>query len=424
MVKHGFIGRVTTWLLVLLVALPLVATGKTCGAPEASGKATGGSVEVLADSSNFVHASLLVAAPADAIYSVFGHCALRMECPSERLDYIFSLEADAGVGDYLKFFAGRAMARVVAVPTAEYLSLYAEEGRSVRAYELNLTHHEKQRLWQLLDEEMVRPPHLRFNLIDTNCVMLCMVMLEQSLIGERLDFGQLPAPMSLDDGSLLRYHARRSPWAEFLFITFAGAACDGRRALEYRLSPEMIIEILQKSALISQHGDVRPVLKGRDVMLLPQVRKETVAVLTPLLAACGLLLLVFIVTIGEWVRGWRRLPRCVDGAFLFLQTLVGLVLLFAAIVSNLFGTRWNWYLIPFNPLPLLLWLCCRCRGWYPRVYGCYAAVLLLFVAATPLSSQLDLEHALVALSLAVRCLSRWLACRFPQRLLSSYKLLF
>ncbi|MBQ4138143.1 MAG: hypothetical protein II592_01175, partial [Muribaculaceae bacterium] len=36
---------------------------------------------LLPDSSNFVTASLLIASPGEALYSSYGHCALRMECP-------------------------------------------------------------------------------------------------------------------------------------------------------------------------------------------------------------------------------------------------------------------------------------------------------------------------------------------------------
>ena len=47
---------------------------------------------VLPDSSNFVTASLLVAEPLHALYSVFGHATLRMECPTHNLDYVFTFE--------------------------------------------------------------------------------------------------------------------------------------------------------------------------------------------------------------------------------------------------------------------------------------------------------------------------------------------
>ena len=71
-----------------------------------------------------------------------------MESPQHHLDYCFSLEMDAQPGDYLKFFTGQSKARVVAVPSPEFINSYAEEGRGVTQHPLNLTIEEKQLLWK------------------------------------------------------------------------------------------------------------------------------------------------------------------------------------------------------------------------------------------------------------------------------------
>jgi hypothetical protein len=97
-----------------------------------------------------------------------------------------------------------------------------------------------------------------------------------------------------------------------------------------------------------------------------------------------------------------------------LQTAAGLLLLYMSTVASLFGTHWNWYIIPFNPVPLVVWLVCRRRRHYGRVYGFYTAVLVLFMLATPLSSQLDWQHQLVVAALAVRTASHAVAYRRRQ----------
>ena len=73
-------------------------------------------------------------------------------------------------------------------------------------------------------------------------------------------------------------------------------------------------------------------------------------------------------------------------------------------MQSLFGSHWNWYLIPFNPLPLIIWILWHKRNGFYKVYLFYTAVLALFILATPLSEQLDLPHQLITASLAVRCL--------------------
>lgn len=380
--------KITTLVLALTCFSPLSATE-----PDT----------LAADSSNFVIASLVTTTPSDIIYSSMGHCALRLQCPSEQLDYCFSMEMEALPGDYVKFFTGEMKAAVVAVPTAEFVATYRDEGRGVTQYDLNLTHHEKQQLWRLLDEELVKPPHLTFDFLLTNCVMMSMVMIENCLIDERIDFGQLPAAMALDNGNILRYHSKETPWAQFLYITLFGAACDDHYEMEYRLSPKMIVEVLDGARFVSDSTS-RPVFKGKPTTLVAPTYHPQPSPLTPTVVFLALLFFVVCITIAEWTGHGQKIAKIFDILLLAFQTVAGLALIYTSMVANMFGSHWNWYLIPFNPLPLVLWLCFRREAWFRRVYLVYAVVLVLFMLYTPFSSQLDLPHQLLTATLAVRCL--------------------
>ena len=87
--KNAMKSRLLTVMVILLAWFNRVQA-----APEDS-------VKVLPDSSNFVTASLLVAEPLHALYSVFGHAMLRMECPVHGLDYVFTFESDPNFGTFL-----------------------------------------------------------------------------------------------------------------------------------------------------------------------------------------------------------------------------------------------------------------------------------------------------------------------------------
>lgn len=364
---------------------------------------------LLPDSSNFVKASLLVASPTNVIYSVFGHCAFRMECPSYDLDYCFSLEMNERVENFLNFFAGRAKARAVAVPTPDYLQYYREHGRQVMQYELNLTLHQQQEFWRMLDEEVAKGPYQDFDFLSTNCVSFSAIMFERAVQDETLEFGKLPEQLlSLNNGDLCRYHARRSPWASFVFMTFWGTAADDKHQMEYTLSPEMWVEMLQHATLIDRNGTRRAALKGKPTELLPLVCPETFSRITPDILFGLLLLLVTVITAFELRGKGRRVAKVMDIVLFVLQSLIGILLPLIVILSGLFGNAWNWYLIPFNPIPLLLWLTCRRRRNYGKVYGIYAAILLLFAATMPfITSQTTLAHILIVLTLAVRCFANY-----------------
>ncbi len=361
---------------------------------------------------NFVTASLIVAEPSNVIYSVMGHCALRMECPSEQLDYCFTLESDTQLGDFIKFFSGKCMARVVSVPTPDYLQTFTTEGREVKQYPLNLHIKEKQLLWKNLDDEEMTPPHLRFDFLNTNCMMMSILMIEQSLIDEQIDFSGVPDFMKDVNGVRIRHHSEHTPWSQFLYITLCGATADSRIEIEKSLSPTTIEEVLSQVSIINTSGEKRPLFQGSPIEIVTSKHLYWQSTLTPRLLFGILLLFIILLTVGEWWFGWKRLPCAVDTILLIAQTVLGIVLLYFSLYSNLFGSRWNWYLIPLCPLPAIIYLLFHKHRNYYKVYLYYAVILALFIVATPLSSQLDFDHQLITFTFLIRCLSKFFSGKF------------
>lgn len=361
---------------------------------------------------SFVSASLIVAEPSNAIYSVMGHCALRMECPSEQLDYCFTLESDTQLSDFIKFFSGKCMARVVSVPTSDYLQTFAAEGRAVKLYPLNLHIKEKQLLWKNLDDEEMTPPHLRFDFLNTNCMMMSMMMIEQSLINEQLDYSGVPDYMKDVNGERIRHHSEHAPWSQFLYITLCGVSADSRIEIEKSLSPTTIEEVLNQTFIVNEAGEKRPFFQGSPSVVVPSKHLYWKSTLTPRMVFGALLIFIIIITIGEWCLGWKRLPRMVDIVLLVVQTILGVLLLYFSLYSNLFGSRWNWYLIPLCPLPAIVYFLFHKHKDYYKVYLFYTVILALFIVATPLSSQLDFDHQLITSSMLLRCLNKFFSVKF------------
>lgn len=355
------------------------------------------------DSLNFVRASIVVTTPGDAIYSVFGHCALRMTCPSAGLDYCFSLEMEPVAGNYIRFFAGRAKAAMIAVPAEEYIGNYRKEGRGITQYELNLTLPEKRLLWKNLDDDMMQGAVHKFNLINTNCVSESFMAIMNSLITDSIQYDKVQAVFSLKNGERLRYYCSNNPWAELLFITLTGVSSDQHAEIENTLSPTTIVELLQGSRLVDvQSGSSRPVFRFQPVTILKPTLSLQKSPLSPNVTFAIILAFVIIVTILDKRCGWHKLAGCTDVTLFVFQTAIGALLTFMALSSNLFGSRWNWYLVPFNVIPALLWLTCRKRQWYPHCYTLYTIILVLFILTMPLSTQFDVAHALIIICIAVR----------------------
>ena len=360
----------------------------------------------VADSSRFVTASLLVVTPGNAVYSRFGHVSLRMQCPSKDLDYCFTFESEP---NRLKFIMGKSMAHFSAVPFKEYIAPYQAEGRGITQYDLNLTTHEEQELWRLLDNDMVEQPNRQFNLIQHNCVSMSMLMTEAALQNEQIEYRQMPEQMSFINGEGIRYLSRRSPWLQFLLITFIGSEADVYWPTEQRLSPEMLGNVATHAVIVNLNTHAtRPLTAGEPRTILPMKAVPEPLPFTPTWLAVGLFVLALLLTCGEWKAGWQKAARWFD-AFLFVaQCLVGFVLLYSTLVASLFGLHWNWYLVPFNPLPLVLWLLWRKQKKFYRVYFFYFVILCLFIVIAPvITTQADLPHLLIVGSMGIRCLSNY-----------------
>lgn len=375
---------------------------------------------LLPDSSNFVKASLVVVSPGNNIYSSLGHCAIHLECPVHKLDFYFSFGTYTATDfDFLQFFAGTLTAQYLPIKPEMFLQEYIDEGREVKEVELNLTLHEQQRLWRLLDEELANTDEYKFNFLNTNCTSMSLKAIEWSLINEQLEFGSWPEPMTWNNGECANYHTRKLPWLTFFDNSLMGVAADGFTNQEERMSPELTIPVLTAAQIVpNDGGKPRPVFKGKPVTILPLKKPVTQSPFTPMVVFGSLLALVSVITLLEWSLKWRTVPMITDCILLVSQTIIGILLIYMSFVTCLFGLHWNWYLIVFNPIPAIVWLL-RDKIDKKTLYGFYFVVLLTFVALTPFSAQLDVEHQLITLTLAVRCASKWLEAKYKQNTLLS-----
>ena len=394
--------RLKMWRLFFFVVLSLLLPRK------AFAESNNTAFQLLPDSSNFVTVSLLVTTPTDNLYSVFGHATLRMECPIHQLDYVFTFESDTDVGTFMTGVAGKAIAKYVAVPTQEFLSQVKKEGRGSTQYELALTLHEKQDLWRLLDEDMMRGGFRHFNLLLTNCLSSSMVKVRECLHDEYIDWGEPQFPYTLCNGDYFRYTVRNHPWVEFLFVTVMGTIYDKYTQTDLRLAPELVVPMMQQAQIVNlKTGERRAMLTGKSETLVEAVVIPQPSVITPMWVFGVLLILAILITVAEHIFKLTFVPRTFDAILLLWQTFLGLLLLFVTFYSELFGSTWNWYLIVYNPIPALLWLCCRKRSWYRYVWIMYTIILILFLLATPLLPVLDAPHQFITATMLIRCVNQF-----------------
>ena len=167
--------------------------------------------------------------------------------------------------------------------------------------------------------------------------------------------------------------------------------------------PETIISMLREATIIDDNtGESRFVVTDPGVVLVKDGGKNKGLPVSPTMVFGALLVVTLFITAMEQWKGCYHLAKWFDILLFTAQTLVGLLILYILLFSEIFMGVWNWYLIGFLPLPLFIWWCLRGR-WASIGWLAYCFILLLFIAATPFIGALDLPHQLITTAILVRC---------------------
>lgn len=385
----------------LLLTMLLLTSNVSRAASEAA--AAPDSLEQLKP--DYITASLLVVSPAAEPYSLFGHCALRLQCPDHKMDYCFTFETPTDAKGLYDFFRGKAMGGFAAAPTPAYLEYYRNAGRGVAQHQLNLTPKEKLMLWQHADKEIVRGGCYRYNYLHTQCASM-VIDLITSVLPSPVGYRQLPAQTNGSFRDQMLTESAPYPWSRFFWQTIMGPAGDEMGPIEHKLTPHTLPEVWRQATLTD---DNRHIISGDAEILTAGLSPVAIhpssiwhGLLTPIGVFTILLLLVVVITIGQWYLGWKRLPFLIDSVLLAAYILLALGLTALVLLSDLEATQWNWYLLVFNPLPLLLWA--FRRKWLPEICTCLIVAILILLVLTPFVAQLDLPHALFMATFAIRLL--------------------
>lgn len=377
------------WLMIGLL-LPVTAWG---GQQSASAVDTAAMMK-----DDYIRASLLSITPDAEVYSIFGHCALRLQCPSQQMDYCFTFETSTDTEGIVNFFRGNSLGGFAPAPTPDYLEYYRQQGRGITEYVLNMTPEEKLELWRIVDDEIAKGFTHDYGYMHNQCTSMIVSVVNRAL-ATCIKYSNLPAELDGSFRDLMVSASENYPWSRFFWQTIMGPEGDETEPLAHKLIPQLLPVAWEKATVGSEN---RRLIKDPGTKIV-QEKVNTGASncwLSPLTVFTLLLLFVLLVSYFEWTKGWRKLPRTVDAVLLVCHTIVSLFLTWLVLFSTQEGTSWNWYLVVFNPLPLLLWvLLPGCRVWVCR---CFLLVLLVFVGLMCYIPQLDLPHILIVASLSVR----------------------
>ena len=321
--------------LALLAAAALAAPARAQDAgPAAPGVGLSDSVRV----------SLLTMLPGDAVYSVFGHSALRIRDDAAGLDRTYNYGTFSFDQPFflLRFLRGSLDYRLDTAPFEAVLRHYRSEGRPVIEQTLALDPEAARTLYDLLEvNALPENRDYRYDFFWDNCSTRMVDVVDAALRATGRPAVALPPverPRTFRE--LLAPYLAGMPALDAGLNLGLGA--DGDRAATAREETFLPVELAAQFDR-ARVGD-RPLVASRDTLFwVPGAGLPAPAPRWPLWAGWALFALGAALTAGRWRRPPTRAGRLADAALVGIVGLVGavLTLLWTATSHDVAGPNWS-----------------------------------------------------------------------------------
>ena len=349
---------------------------------------------------DFVMLSLLISQPSDVrVYSIFGHAALRLQCPAFDLDYVFSYISIHSDATALEYIVIRPTMGLIAVPTEQYIE---EEFRGITEYVMYLPPQVETELWRILDESTAKGYDRPYDCVAGSCAQMVSQYINRAIATaypkDSVQTQWLGEPEHTMH-ELMNMYAKEAPWQLFLINSILGSSyVDNVNMTNAKkiLFPLQLLALWHSTTLCGKPilSDEPTVHTTSEVMTATMIKPIHVAILLLLLS------LLSLATIFFSQRKWMEtIDNGIDYTILSLQTLAGIFMMVMMWVAYLpFPTaHWNWLLIPFNILPAICW---KWRKYWALPYAMVLAVWCLVMVFVP-HTLVDTTHIILALAFAI-----------------------
>lgn len=357
-----------------------------------------------------ISASLVVCERGPRFVSSFGHCSIRMSCPSAGLDNYYTYLIHNGMSNVCMFFShGISRGHYAMQKWDEFSSDYIAQDRTITEYPLNLTSDEVRRLWMNLDREVYKPLSRMYSFLHSQCASISADIIQNSLDNEHIRYLTLDPAMTGTERDFALRVTECYPWYQFVFSCLLGREGEQLGKQTEMLTPTLIAPAWTQAVIEDASGHSRPVLAdGPRVLYEGSFTPPAHSPLTPVTVFGTLVVLLIALSLANCRGHLLRLGRLTDGILLAVQTLVGCLVVYLCFFSLATWGPGNALLPVFNPLPVVLWLCLRRRSGFRWVALAYAIVVLAMMVSALFIPQLGLAHVLLFALFFVRALNAFI----------------
>ncbi|MDR0873242.1 MAG: DUF4105 domain-containing protein, partial [Prevotellaceae bacterium] len=329
---------------------------------------------------------LLTCQPGTEVYATFGHSALYVEDKTQGIDAVFNY----GIFDFdeesflYKFIKGETY-YVLGVNDFESFKYgYARRQCGISAQELNLTHDEKERLFDaLVENAQFENRRYLYNFFYDNCATRIRDIVEKNVEGKITFPISRLSDRAITYRELIAEFTGRNSWLKFGIDILIGAPADKKGVSDYKkMFLPYYLRDFYEMATVEQKSLTLP-----KTQIIPAFPRENPACNFPLITMFGILLIAILISIYEIRKKCQTI--WFDFILFFVAGLIGIVVTFVEFFSIHPAVFPNFNILWLHPLQLvfaILLLIKPVRGKL-RFYHYFNLAMIVFAAVLGLTVQ-------------------------------------
>jgi len=302
--------------------------------------------------------SLLTNSPWDKeVYALFGHTALRVSDETNNIDIVFNYGLfDFNSSNFMyRFVKGETDYMVGAIPYVYYINEYNQREVSTLEQVLNLTHTEKQKIWDALCINSLPVNRVyRYNFFFDNCSTRPRDIVEKNINGT-IQYTTTNREQSFRD--LLYTHLDSHTWTKFGIDLVIGSEADREATEREKMFLPRYLEKAYEGAIIKNtDGSERKLVDFQHYLShYPSTfgTPESYTPDYPFNIGCILLFVCIFVSIFTYRKKLLLFGKIFDTLLFIIAGIAGCIIAFLMFVSVHPATFPNWNIVWLNPLQLI-----------------------------------------------------------------------
>ncbi len=295
--------------------------------------------------------SVLTCGPGSELYSSFGHSAIRLQDPTNKIDVVFNYGTFdfQTPGFYMKFIRGKLPYALSRQRFSSFYRNYQLEDRWIKEQELALSVSERQKLVQFLSNNAKPENRLYFyDFFKDNCSTKIADVLNENLTTlPEYNFDFYNVKWTYRD--LLHQYLGEKAWAKFGIDLALGSLIDRKIGpKDYQFLPDYLMASLNGMKENEKVVSAEP----KDLWKARLQTKQPHSISNPVVVLWGLFFLAIVLTVNDFKK--ESIHLLFNRILFLLAGLTGCILLFLWFGTDHYATKINLNILVLSPIFLFL----------------------------------------------------------------------